>query len=147
MLVRIFSGLLLAVASACPLTARAATWTIEDWRPTLSSDDGRFSASLRARLQLDTASFDQADDVNVVTPERDVEFKHLKSRTIARRIYMGVEGRVFGNFWYEYRMDFGGTDRPFADPFVNIARIAYNAGDLNNPAQAHWRINAGLIKP
>ena len=142
-----FSGLLLAVASACPLTARAATWTIEDWRPTLSSDDGRFSASLRARLQLDTASFDQADDVNVVTPERDVEFKHLKSRTIARRIYLGLEGRAFANFWYEYRMDFGGTDRPFSDPFVNIARIAYNFGDFSDPARTYWRINVGLIKP
>jgi len=138
---------LLTGLAAIPSAGWGAAWTVEDWRPTLSSDDGRFSMSLRARVQLDTGTFDQADDVSVVTPERDVEFKDLKSRTIARRIYLGVEGRAFGNFWYEYRMDFGGSDTPFSNPFVNLARISYNIGDMNDPAQTHLRLNAGLIKP
>ena len=146
-ILRTIGTALLAGLIAIPPAAWGAAWTVEDWRPTLSSDDGRFSLSLRARLQLDTGTFDQADDVTEVTPERDVEFKHLKSRTIARRIYLGVEGRAFGNFWYEYRMDFGGSDTPFSNPFVNLARISYNIGDMNDPARTHFRVNAGLIKP
>lgn len=138
----------MAATIAFPQAVLAANWTVEDWRPTLSSDDGRFSMSLRARLQVDTGSFDQDDDVATVTPDRDVEFEHLKSRSITRRLYLGVEGKAFGNFWYEYRMDFGGgTDMAIGTPFVNLARISYNIGDMADPAQTHFRFNAGLIKP
>jgi phosphate-selective porin OprO/OprP len=138
---------LLAGIVVLPHAALGATWTVEDWRPTITSDDGQFSMSVRARLQVDTGSFDQEDDVTTVTPDRDVEFKHLKSRSITRRLYLGVEGRAFGNFWYEYRMDFGGTDLAISNPIINLARISYNVGDMTDPAQSHFRINAGLIKP
>ena len=132
---------------ALPDAAFGATWTIEDWRPTVASEDGRFSMSLRARLQIDTGSFNQDDDVVTVTPERDVQVKDLRSRTVTRRLYLGAEGRAFGNFWYEYRMDLGGTDFAVARPLVNLGRISYNFGDWADPAQSHFRINAGLIKP
>ena len=133
---------------ASPQTAIGAGWTVEDWRPTITSGDGDFSISLRARLQVDTGAFDQEDDVATVTPDRDVQFKHLKSRSVTRRLYLGVEGRAFGNFWYEYRMDFGGTDLAVSQaPIINLGRISYNIGDMNDPARAHLRLNAGLIKP
>ena len=87
------------------------------------------------------------DNVDDVTPQRDVQFKDLKSGAITRRAYLGIEGRAFGDFWYEYRMDFGGSKLAIANPIINLARISYNIGDVTNPAASHFRINAGLIKP
>ena len=121
--------------------------TLEEWRPALSSSDGRFTMSIRGRLQLDTGWFDQSQDVGAVTPERDVQFKDLRSGTMTRRAYLGVEGRAFGDFSYEYRMDFGETRSFLANPRINIARASYNAGDLENANESHFRIDAGLIRP
>jgi phosphate-selective porin OprO/OprP len=135
---------LFAKAAENPASA-GAIWNFDDWRPTITSADGRFSMSLRARLQLDTAGFDQADDVGTVTPGRDVEFKSLNSGALVRRAYLGIEGRAFRDLWYEYRMDFGGTGFSIADPIVHLARISYNADTSNGGPLV--RFNAGLIKP
>ena len=124
------------------------TWTYEGLRPTVTSPDGRFSLSIRARWQMDVAAYDQAGDVGLVTASRDVEFKSLQSGAITRRAYFGVEGSVFRNFWYEYRMDFGGSRLGLSDPFINVARISYITGDPTaTKGENELRINAGLIKP
>ena len=122
-------------------------WTFEEWRPTLSSSDGRFTMSFRGRLQFDAGWFDQSQDVGNVTPERDVEFKDLRSGTMIRRAYLGVEGRAFGDFSYEYRMDFGETRSFLTNPIINLARVSYNVGDVANLGESHFRIDAGLIRP
>jgi len=122
-------------------------WTVEEWRPTLTSPDGRFTVTVRARLQLDAGWFDQADDVGNVTPERDVEFKDLRSGVMTRRAYLGVEGRAFGDFSYEYRMNFGDTRSFLTNPIINIARVSYNVGDVANLGRSHFRIDGGLIRP
>jgi phosphate-selective porin OprO/OprP len=124
------------------------TWTYEDLRPTVTSPDGRFSMSIRARWQIDAAVFNQADDVQSVSATRDVQFKSLSSGAITRRAYFGVEGMAFGHFWYEYRMDFGGSRLGLTDPFINVARISYVGGNTNaGSGESEFRINAGLIKP
>jgi len=122
-------------------------WTLEEWRPTLSSSDRRFTMSLRARFQFDGGWFDQSQDVGQVTPQRDVQFKDLRSGTMTRRAYLGVEGRAFGDFSYEYRMDFGETRSFLTNPIINIARASYNVGDVANLGESHFRIDAGLIRP
>jgi phosphate-selective porin OprO/OprP len=130
-----------------PARAGAATWTYDDWRPTLTSSGGEFTLSLRARLQLDGGLFAQDADVTTVTPSRDVQFKDLRSGLITRRAYLGFEGRALRDFWYEYRMDFGGSKLAIGNPILNLARIAYNIGDFADPGISHLRINAGIIKP
>src|SRR6266849_2222733 len=122
-------------------------WTLEEWRPTLSSSDRRFTISFRARFQFDGGWFDQSQDVSQVTPQRDVQFKELRSGTMTRRAFLGVEGRAFGAFSYEYRMDFGETKSFLTNPIINIARASYNVGDLTNLGESHFRIDAGLIRP
>ncbi|MEA2824167.1 MAG: phosphate-selective porin OprO and OprP [Alphaproteobacteria bacterium] len=122
-------------------------WALEEWRPTLSSSDGHFTMSFRARFQFDAGWFDQSQDVTSVTPQRDVQFKDLRSGTMTRRAYLGVEGRAFGEFSYEYRMNFGDTRSFLTNPFINIARVSYNVGDLANLGESHFRIDAGLIRP
>jgi phosphate-selective porin OprO/OprP len=159
-----FGAALLVAAFAIPVAAAAqqagddqlqrtepeltgVVWTFDEWRPTASSPDGRFTMSIRARLQFDAAVFDQEENVGEITPQRNVQFKELKSGTITRRAYLGIEGRLFGNFWYEYRMDFGGTRLAIANPMINLARISYNIGEVTNPNEVHFRVNAGFIKP
>jgi phosphate-selective porin OprO/OprP len=144
-----YASCAVAATLAFPLAATAAEsspqpFTFDEYRPTLMSADGRFSISLRARLHIDTGTFDQADDVAVVTPLRDVEFKHLDTGALIRRAYFGIEGRAFRDLWYEYRVDFGGEGFRFADPFVNRARIAYH-GSLGGGSLL--RLNAGIIRP
>lgn len=122
-----------------------ASSTFEDHRPTLASPDGRFSVSLRARLQIDAAGFNQADDVSEVTPLHDVELEHLHSGTLLRRAYLGVEGWAFRDFWYELRADLGGDNFRFEEPYVHLARLSYmRQSDDDGPL---IRVNGGLIKP
>ena len=141
----VLSDFSLASAAAAGSDSTAPVWSVDELRPTLSTPDGRFNLSLRARLQVDVGGFDQAADVEDITPERDVEFKHLNSGALVRRAYLGIEGRAFRDLWYEFRLDFGSDGSYFADPYVNLARISYIAGDPD--AGRLFRVNVGLIKP
>ena len=119
------------------------TISIDNSRPTISSADGRFQLSLRARIQFDGAFFNQASNINAT----NAQFKDLASGAIVRRFYFGAEGRAFRNFWYEFRMDLGGANAEGGNAIVNLARVAYNFGEITNPNELHFRINAGIIQP
>jgi phosphate-selective porin OprO/OprP len=119
------------------------TISIDNSRPTISSADGRFQLSLRARIQFDGAFFSQDSNINAT----NAQFKDLASGAIVRRFYFGAEGRAFRDFWYEFRMDFGGANAEGNNAIINLARVAYNFGNLNNPNELHFRINAGIIQP
>ena len=99
--------------------------------------------SLRARIQFDTALFDQTSNINAT----NAQFKDLASGSIVRRFYFGAEGRAFRDFWYEFRMDLGGANAEGSNAIVNLARVAYNWGNLAYPNEPHFRINAGIIQP
>jgi len=119
------------------------TWSFDNSRPTVQSADGRFTMALRARIQFDTALFNQDSNINAT----NAQFKDLASGSVVRRFYFGAEGRAFRDFWYEFRMDFGGANAEGNNAIVNLARIAYNWGNISNPTEAHFRINAGVIQP
>ena len=119
------------------------SWSFDNARPTVQSADGRFTMSLRARIQFDTALFNQDSDINAT----NAQFKDLASGSVVRRFYFGAEGRAFRDFWYEFRMDFGGANAEGNNAIVNLARIAYNWGDISNPTARHFRFNAGVIQP
>jgi phosphate-selective porin OprO and OprP len=106
--------------------------SLDNGRPVFSSGDGRFSLALRARFQADTALFQQSKGQT-----------DLSSGANVRRAYLGIEGKAFKDFWYEFRMNFGGgngNDGQSGDTDLNLARIAY----VGIP---HFRINAGVIQP
>jgi phosphate-selective porin OprO/OprP len=108
-------------------------WAFSNGRPTISSGDGRFSLAIRTRFQTDVASFMQDDNLPATVVGRD-----LSSGAVVRRAYLGIEGRSFKDFWYEFRLNFGGTNAEGAA--LNLARIAY-VGIPN------FRINLGIIQP
>ena len=119
------------------------TWSFDNERPTIQSADGRFMMSIRTRMQIDTAFFNQDANLN----STNVANKDLNSGEAVRRFYIGFEGRAYRDFWFEMRADLGGSNAEVTNPTLNLARIAYNYGNLAYPNQFHFRINAGVIQP
>ena len=83
-----------------------ASWTFDNGRPTLTTGDGRFSMAVRLRFQSDFAGFQQ----DTTHPTGFAGPTDLSSGDVIRRAYFGVEGKVYNDFWYEFRMNGGGTN-------------------------------------
>jgi phosphate-selective porin OprO/OprP len=72
----------------------------------------------------------------------------LSSGAVVRRGYFGVEGKAFNDFWYEFRLNGGGStgnggtnvNGGEGDPLVSLARVAYTGID-------HFMLNVGVIEP
>ena len=108
-------------------------WSLDNGRPQVKSGDGRFSMAIRARFQADFAAFQQSKGLSTNGD--------LSSGANVRRAYFGVEGKVFRDFWYEFRLNFGGGNGIEAtDSYLNIARVMYTG-------IPHVRINVGIIEP
>jgi phosphate-selective porin OprO/OprP len=118
--------------------AKDVEWSFANTRPQIKTGDGRFSLALRGRFQVDMANFMQKDPSAIPT----AQIKDLSSGVIIRRAYFGVEGMAFKDFWYEFRMNFGGSnaESPAGDANLNLARIAYTG-------IPNFRINVGVIQP
>jgi phosphate-selective porin OprO/OprP len=123
------------------------TWSFDNARPTVRSGDGRFSMSFRVRLQVDQANFMQ-DSPTTLMVNAPAAVRDLSSGALVRRAYFGVEGKAFSDFWYEFRLNGGGSNGSAGtgvtgsegDPLVNIARVAYTGID-------HFMVNVGVIEP
>jgi phosphate-selective porin OprO/OprP len=97
--------------------------TIAGGRPTISSTDGQFTATLHTVMQLDAAQYDQASPGPLSTDFRrsgpalgasasNVDLTHardLKAGDDFRRARIGVDGTVYGDWDYRFLLDFGGT--------------------------------------
>src|SRR5262249_4459555 len=119
------------------------TISIDNSRPTITSPDGRFQLSLRARIQFDGAFFNQGSNINAT----NAQFKDLASGAIVRRFYFGAARRAFRDFCYDIRVDLAGANGDGSSTIVNLARVASNSGNINNPHEPLFRINAGIIQP
>lgn len=119
-------------------------WSYANGRPTITSGDGRFSLSLRTRFQFDVANFFQKSNLGTGAPGQlfnvPASDRDLSSGAVIRRAYLGIEGRAFQDFWYEYRLDAGGGGTAEGSAILNLGRIAY----VGIP---HFRINVGVIQP
>jgi phosphate-selective porin OprO/OprP len=83
-----------------------ASWSFDNGRPTLATGDGRFTMSVRLRMQTDYAGFSQS----AAHPAGFAGPADLSSGAVERRAYFGVEGYVYKDFWYEFRLNGGGSD-------------------------------------
>jgi phosphate-selective porin OprO/OprP len=126
------------------------TWTFDNARPVVNSGDGRFSMAFRVRFQFDNANFMQ-DSATTLATNAPQAVRDLSSGAVIRRGFFGVEGKAFKDFWYEFRLNGGGSDGgsqgasgvPTAgegDPLLSLARVAY----LGIP---NFMINLGVIEP
>ena len=107
--------------------AAQPTVSLADGRPTFSTADGNFTASLRGVLQFDTAFYSQnspgvatgggatdfrRDGPALGSSSSNVDLAHareLKDGTLFRRARIGVDGSVLKTFDYRLLFDFGGS--------------------------------------
>lgn len=121
-------------AAPPPAQPPAATVNIANGRPTIASGDGQFSASFRGVFQLDGAQYVQDDAGPLATDPRRGSFgdagENDHARDLAdgfnfRRVRLGVEGRAFGDFEYNFTYDFGGSGVEDSGK-LNAAWLQYN---------------------
>jgi len=112
-----------------------ASWIYDFNRATIRTADNRFQLAFRGRFQFDSGLFFQDHDLPPeVTVGRD-----LRNGANFRRAQIGVEGRVYRDFNYEFVFDFGssGTERSGQ---IYLLRVAYTG-------IPYFTINAGAIQP
>ncbi|MCX7586268.1 OprO/OprP family phosphate-selective porin [Phenylobacterium sp. 58.2.17] len=98
--------------------ATATTVSLANGRPTISTADGAFTASFRGVFQLDAAHYDQDAAGPLATDFRRGSFgdanendhaRDLSDGANFRRARIGIEGKAFGAFDYNFLYDFGGS--------------------------------------
>lgn len=91
---------------------------IKDNRPTFTSGDGKNSISLRGRLSLDVASYNQDRSGPPATDFRRGSFgdateaskaRDLNDGTNFRRAQLGLEGKLLNDWTYSLIYEFGGS--------------------------------------
>lgn len=127
-----------AKAPVAPAAPATATVSLKNGRPTISSADGEFTASFRGLMQLDGAIYDQDDAGPLASDFRRGSFgdttENDRARDMAdgfnfRRIRLGIKGKAFGDFQYNFTYDFGGSGNE-DDGKVNAAWLQYNGLDF-----------------
>ena len=90
-------------------------------RPTFSSADGAFTASIRSLIQFDNTYFSQSN--------RAASGTDLSSGSVFRRARLGVQGKAFGDWSYSFIYEFGGSSGTEAagisDAFVQYDGIPW----------------------
>ncbi len=79
---------------------------LENGRPTFASADGNFTLQIRALAQLDWAYYAQSNTASALPAALGPD---LGSGTNFRRVYLGLQGKVFGDWSYNLNFDFGGS--------------------------------------
>lgn len=113
--------------------ADQAKVTFSNGRPTLSTADGKFTASFRGVFQLDAAAYDQHTAGPLGTDFRRGSFgdaaeadhaRDLADGAVFRRARIGIEGKAFGDWSYGFLYDFGGSGVE-ASGQINQAWVQY----------------------
>jgi phosphate-selective porin OprO/OprP len=112
-----------------------ASWIFDYNRASIRTADGRFVLTFRGRFQFDYGSFFQEE----VLPASVNVGRDLRNGAYFRRAQIGLEGRVYRDFLYEFVIDFGssGTERAGQ---IYLLRVAY-VGIPN------FTFNVGAIQP
>jgi phosphate-selective porin OprO and OprP len=119
---------------------KAATATtkasVSNGRLTVASADGEFSASVRALLQADAGMYLQQGKAANLPAAYGPE---LANGANLRRIFLGLQGKVFGDWSYYFLYDFGGatTETP---GHIMYAYLEYDG-------LAPWALRLGAYAP
>ncbi|HEY9216585.1 MAG TPA: porin, partial [Phenylobacterium sp.] len=127
---------------------RANTVAIANGRPTIASGDGQFTAAFRGVFQLDAAHYDQAPPGPLATDFRRGSYndaaendraRDLNDGANFRRARLGVEGKAFGDWEYNFLYDFGGSGVEEAGR-ISAAWVQFNG-------LGRWKIRGGAFSP
>jgi phosphate-selective porin OprO/OprP len=96
---------------------------IDNGRPTISSSDGKFTASIRALAQLDWGGYFQSSKTLAFPAAYAPD---LSSGANFRRVYLGLQGKLFGDWSYNLNFDFGGSGGTEAPGHVQSVYLEYD---------------------
>ena len=99
----------------------AVVTTLSNGRPSFSTNDGRFTANIKAIVMLDAGKYFQKDNLPAAVTNRD-----LNEGANFRRARVGIDGKLFRDFDYSFIYEFGGSGQE--DPGrLYEAAITYTA--------------------
>jgi phosphate-selective porin OprO/OprP len=98
-------------------------WSIANGRPTITSSDGRFSLALRTLAQYDMGYYMQSVRAALLPPANGPD---LSSGGNFRRVYLGVQGVLFGDWSYNFNYDFGGSNGTETPGHIQSVYIQYD---------------------
>ena len=96
--------------------------TMANGRPTISSGDGKFTLSIRALGQFDTAYYAQGSHAAQLSAANGPD---LSSGQNFRRAHLGVSGKAFGDWNYQFNYDFGGSSGTESPGRIQAAFVEY----------------------
>jgi phosphate-selective porin OprO and OprP len=111
--------------------------SINNGRPTISSADGDFTAAIRALVQYDTAYYIQSAVAKALPTTYGPD---LSSGNNFRRVYLGIQGKVFGDWSYYLNLDFGGSGGTETPGHIQSAYLQYDG-------LAPWAFRVGAYPP
>ena len=121
---------------------------LDNGRPTFTSPSGDFSLAIRGLAQLDWGYYSQRAGAASLPAAFGPD---LGSGANFRRVYLGIQGKAFGNWSYNLNFDFGGsggTETPghIQSVYVQydgLAPFAFRVGAYPAPASIEDGTSAG----
>ncbi len=111
--------------------------SVDNGRLQITSSDGRFSAALRTLIQFDTGYYSQEHSANLLPAAYGND---LSSGSNFRRVYLNLQGRVFGDWSYNANFDFGGSGGTETPGHIQSVYLEYDGG-------APWAFRIGAYPP
>ncbi len=111
--------------------------SVDNGRLQITSSDGRFSAALRALIQFDTGYYSQEHSANLLPAAYGNDFS---SGSNFRRVYLNLQGRVFGDWSYNMNFDFGGSGGTETPGHIQSVYLEYDGA-------APWAFRIGAYPP
>lgn len=96
---------------------------LKNGRPSFESGDGKFTAQIRALGQFDWGYYSQGASARSLPAAYGPD---LSSGTNFRRVYLGVQGKVFGDWSYNFNYDFGGSGGTEAPGRIQSVYLQYD---------------------
>ncbi len=116
--------------------ASAAKPGIANGRLSITSADGNFTAAVRALLQADFGHYMQGGSASALPAAYGPD---LSSGANLRRVFLGLQGKVFSDFSYYFLYDFGGASTE-TQGHILYAYLQYDG-------LAPWAIKVGAYAP
>lgn len=111
--------------------------SLDNGRLQFTTTDGRFSAALRALIQFDSGYYMQDHAANLLPAAYGNNFS---SGSNFRRVYLNLQGRVFGDWSYNLNFDFGGSGGTETPGHIQSVYLEYDG-------LAPWAFRIGAYPP
>jgi phosphate-selective porin OprO and OprP len=110
---------------------------LDNGRLTVATADGNFTAALRVLAQYDTGYYSQNHAANALPASYGNDFS---SGSNFRRMYLGLQGKAFGDWSYNVNFDFGGSGGTETPGHIQSVYLEYDG-------LAPWGLRIGAFPP